>query len=202
MTTKSYWRPVMGFEGFYEVSDDGRVRSCDRRIQVHFRATGETKTRHFKGKELSQHFDRKGYKRITLSWKGEQGNRTVHSLVCESFIGQCPPDLEIRHLNGNPSDNQLTNLLYGTRSENGLDRLVHGTCAQAIKPDCNHGHALRHPNLVLATFNRCGKRECASCTRGREVVRCRKLSGVGDCSIAERRRIADERYAAIMEVSA
>lgn len=51
----------------------------------------------------------------------------IHQLVLKTFVGPCPEDMEIRHLDGNSQNNHLNNLKYGTRSENRIDSLDHGT---------------------------------------------------------------------------
>lgn len=57
-----------------------------------------------------------------------RGNRvSVHRTVLEAFIGPCPPDMEARHLNGDSSDNRLSNLAWGTKRENTDDKFTHGT---------------------------------------------------------------------------
>ncbi len=53
--------------------------------------------------------------------------RYVHQLVLEAFVGPCPSGLECRHLDGNPDNNQLENLRWGTRLENMADKKLHGT---------------------------------------------------------------------------
>ena len=50
----------------------------------------------------------------------------VHRLVLETFVGPCPPKMQCRHLNGNPTDNRLKNLCWGTSKENGQDMILHG----------------------------------------------------------------------------
>lgn len=67
-----------------------------------------------------------------ISVKLYKGNGTyttqwIHRLVLESFVGPCPPGMECRHLNGNPSDNRLINLAWGTKEENAHDKVLHGT---------------------------------------------------------------------------
>ena len=52
---------------------------------------------------------------------------SVHRLVLEAFVGPCPPGCETRHLNGNPADNRLCNLAWGTHRENAADKVRHGT---------------------------------------------------------------------------
>ena len=53
--------------------------------------------------------------------------RYIHQLVLEGFVGKRENGLETRHLDGNPANNQLSNLVWGTRQENQFDRLRHGT---------------------------------------------------------------------------
>lgn len=69
-----------------------------------------------------------------------------------------------RHLNGNPYDNRLENLAWGTPSENMLDKVRHGTHHNAIKTHCPRQHQLIEPNLVLSHLRQ-GKRRCLACDR-------------------------------------
>lgn len=50
----------------------------------------------------------------------------IHRLVLLAFVGECPPNQEVRHLNGIKTDNNLSNLAYGTKRENYLDSVEHG----------------------------------------------------------------------------
>ena len=112
------WRPVKGCEGLYEVSDQGRVRSVDRVVQT------PSKTLHYKGKILkSVSVNKYGHQGIKL---GSYRRGLVHVLVAEAFLGKRPCGQEVRHLNGDPSDNRVTNLTYGTRSENQRDQYSYG----------------------------------------------------------------------------
>jgi hypothetical protein len=123
---------VFGYEGLYEVSDIGRVRSVDRTITCANRWGGET-TRRKNGKILSVCKSNSGYPCVGL-WKNNRGTtREVHRLVLESFIGPCPDGMECRHLNGDPGNNNIKNLCWGTRSENFIDKSVHGN-ARKLKP--------------------------------------------------------------------
>ncbi len=105
------WAPVAGHGGFYEVSDQGRVLS-------------------HKGpapKILRQYQDRHGHLRVALYSGGRSSKRFAHRLVLQAFVGDQPPGMEVRHLDGNPTNNALENLAYGTRSQNMLDKKWHRT---------------------------------------------------------------------------
>jgi hypothetical protein len=112
----------------------------------------------------------KGYERVGLS--ATTGSRRkhllVHALVLSAFVGPRPPGLEIRHLDGNPRHNDLSNLAYGTTSENARDRVRHGTHPDAAKTQCIRGHEFTAEN----TYRRPnGDRTCLTCKRESERSR-------------------------------
>lgn len=122
------WRPVVGFEGLYEVSDLGRVRSVDRLVAMIGRWGPET--RRYRGR--LRRFAQGGtndYLMVTLSKGGVKSTLTIHSLVLAAFVGPCPEGQEGRHLNCQPHDNRLANLCYGTRAVNREDSRREGTLA-------------------------------------------------------------------------
>lgn len=105
------WRACPGYEGEYEVSNLGRVRSLDRNCP----GPGGKPEFH-PGKVLSPFVAKRGgYLCLTLT---NRKKRTVHSLVAEAFIGPRPPKADVMHLNGIRTDNRPENLRYGTRKEN------------------------------------------------------------------------------------
>lgn len=111
------WRPVVGYEGIYEVSDHGRVRSLDR-----FNHIG----RRYRGRVLRPSTDRGGYQRVVLSQNGNCKTAKIHSLVLEAFVGPRPDGLHVCHGDSNPANNHLSNLRYATQSENqGRDANLH-----------------------------------------------------------------------------
>lgn len=118
------WVPVVGFEGFYEVSDLGRIRSVDRIVKCGS-AYGPT-TRTIKSTVLKPSFDRDGYCLVSISRGKNQISKRVHRLVLESFVGSCPIGMECLHNDGNPSNNKLSNLSWGTPEQNWIDRRRHG----------------------------------------------------------------------------
>jgi len=116
------WLPVNGYEGYYEVSDQGRVRSLDRVIP-HLRYGRVRRA----GKLLAPAVKSKyGHLGVTLCRDNREHQVHVHVLVLEAFVGACPPGQECRHINGDSSDNRLGNLAWGTRRQNSADRARHG----------------------------------------------------------------------------
>lgn len=148
------WRPIPGWDG-YEVSSLGRVLS-------HRRA---------KSRLLRLSRSPKGYLRAGL-YDGERyrrGPRTiaVHRLVMLAFVGPCPVGKEVRHLDGNPGHNTLSNLTYGTHAENVADSIAHGTHI-SLAPRCRLGHQLAGTNLL---YDEDGVASCGKCTEALEAWR-------------------------------
>jgi len=114
------WKPVVGWEGLYEVSNQGRVRSLDRTATYN-----DGITRSFKGRVLSPGCVQ-GYLQAHLGLGDRKEQRKVHQLVLEAFVGPCPDGCETRHLDGERSNNRLTNLCWGTKIENMADKRAHG----------------------------------------------------------------------------
>lgn len=76
---------------------------------------------------LSQNTDRDGYKRVELYNSGKKKQYLVHRLVLVAFVGACPKGKICRHLDGNPANNKLDNIKWGTYKENEADKAEHGT---------------------------------------------------------------------------
>lgn len=76
------------------------------------------------GKELSQHPTRGGYLRVPLR---DSKKYLVHRLVLEAFIGPCPPGYEASHEDGNPTNNDLSNLRWRPKGDNCKLKTKHGT---------------------------------------------------------------------------
>ena len=104
--SKEEWRDVVGWEGLYQVSNQGKVRSVTRGRNTYI------------GRCLSAATTTKGYHRVTLSLNGVDKKAHVHRLVAEAFIGLRPDGYEVNHRNGNKTDNRPSNLQYVTPSEN------------------------------------------------------------------------------------
>ncbi|HDY88505.1 MAG TPA: hypothetical protein ENH82_10410, partial [bacterium] len=112
------WKNIPHYENWYQISNMGRVKSLTRKHRF-----GYSK----KIKILQPFPNHKGYLRVDLRKDGQRDCRQIHRLVLEAFVSLCPERMECRHLDGNPQNNRLDNLMWGTRSENQQDRIVHGT---------------------------------------------------------------------------
>lgn len=180
------WRPVLGYEGRYEVSSLGRVRSLDR---IATRRNGSSYR--VRGIIRSQYRTRTGHLIVGLT--SDRGRRTekVHRLVCIAFHGLPEEGQEVCHGNDNPEDNRASNLRWGTRSENRIDRVLNSKDHNSNKTHCTRGHELREPNLRKSSLEE-GRRGCLSCARA--IWYCR-YHNINDKIPS----VADEYYRAILE---
>ena len=116
------WKDIKGFEGLYQVSNMGRVRSLDRDIVTS--SKGMVSIRHYKGKILKLINDGKGYFQVLLGKR----HYKVHRLVAIHFIDGYQPNLVVNHLNEIRTDNRAENLQFCTRGSNVLYSFnIHGS---------------------------------------------------------------------------
>ena len=114
------WKDIPGYEGRYQASTDGRIRSVDRLVRGKCHYTGKDFYRRMKGRILRPgQFCKNGHVSVVLG-HGAVGS-PVHQLIMLTFVGPVPDGMEVLHINGDPTDNRLSNLRYGTRTENILD---------------------------------------------------------------------------------
>lgn len=119
------WRPVVGFEGCYEVSNLGRVRSLDR-ITVQRSKGGAHISCFRRGRVLSPGKTLGGYLQAHLYRDGEHVSRTIHDLVLTHFDRPRPPGAEGMHLDHDKQNNSLSNLAWGSRQENERQKIEAG----------------------------------------------------------------------------
>ena len=162
---REQWTPAPGYEGIYEVSDQGNVRSLDRFVD-----NGQGGTSRLKGKTLKPGSTPTGYLFVYLCVEGKPKRFYVHRLVMAAFVGNAPPEHEVCHWNDIKTDNRLENLRYGTRSENRRDLIRNGRHAKVEKTHCPRGHLLAMPNLV-ASGVAAGHRSCLACDRASAYLR-------------------------------
>ena len=157
------WRPVTGYEGAYEVSSNGQVRSLARTIT---RGPGIRQ-------KLRERILKVGvssgapHPRVALHKEGAWRWAYVHHLVAAEFIGPRPDGMYVLHADDDPTNNRVENLRYASPSENNFDAVRHGRNHNAIKTHCPHGHEYTEDNTYR---NKKGGRTCKTCTlnhRGR-----------------------------------
>lgn len=119
------WLPVVGFEGLYEVSDHGHVRSLDHQVVQNSRWGLQSRIQ--RGCLLKLKPFKGGYLQVCIYRAGKPFYRHVAHLVAEAFIGPRPERNQVCHCNGVNTDNRAVNLRYDTTSGNHADKAEHGT---------------------------------------------------------------------------
>jgi len=111
---KEIWKDIKGYEGIYQVSNLGRIKSLEREIPWN-RWPG---FRVILNEKILKPGLCRGYSRVTLSKNKQKNEFQVHRLVLEAFVEPCQDGLEANHKNFDRSDNRVENLEWVTRSEN------------------------------------------------------------------------------------
>lgn len=130
------WRPVVGYEGSYEVSSMGTIRSLDR---INSRGSW------IKGRLMKPYMNQYGYMKVKLRIKGEQTGYSVHRLVAQAFITNPDDKPQVNHINENKTDNRVSNLEWVTIRENA----VHGTRIQRITANTDYVKRVANTDYVL-----------------------------------------------------
>lgn len=107
------WRSVVGYEGLYEVSSHGRVRSLDRVI-----VDKRGHARFHEGKNIRTHRSKTGYMRVAISRDCKSYNTGIHRLVAQAFVKNPNNYDQVNHLNEDKEDNHYTNLEWSSASHN------------------------------------------------------------------------------------
>lgn len=155
------WRPVVGHEGLYEVSDSGHLKGLPRVTHTN----SKIPLRMIKG---TIH-PKTGYTQFKVSVDGVIFEWLLHRLVCEAFHGPPTPETPYAlHRDGNPSNNTADNLYWGNQSQNNYDTVRHGKHFNASKESCPQGHPYDGENLVLDDK---GWRKCRTCLRDSDLRR-------------------------------
>lgn len=143
------WRPIPGHPK-YDISDQGRVRSW-----IPWRGNAVPRV-------IKQWPRSDGRLIVTLNDIKPIRQHKVHVLLGSAFLGERPEGQQLRHLNGDHTDNRLINVAYGTPSENRQDQMLHGTHWQILKTHCPKNHPYSEHNT---TINKHGHRICRECNR-------------------------------------
>lgn len=187
-----HWLPVVGYEGCYEVSDQGRARSVTRVVHL---ANGRSRVA--RGCVLKPYLHPKQRRFSVTLWRDNTSkNVLVARLVLSAFRGPAPDDADGCHNNGNSMDDRLVNLRWDSRHANVLDAVRHGTHHSARKTHCPRNHLLVGENIVVRRDK--PGRQCKACNRAAAAVQYAKRTGREYDFVAW----ADDYYARIMDESA
>jgi hypothetical protein len=115
------WKDIPGYEGAYQASSLGRIKSLDRTV----RNIGGTRVH--RGRVLKQSQHSAGYMMVVTCCEGKTKSHAVHRLVIRAFNGLPEEGMQTCHNDGNPSNNRIENLRYDTIPNNHSDKRKHGT---------------------------------------------------------------------------
>ena len=128
------WLPINGFDGFYEVSSFGVVRSVDRFVK---HSNGRS-LRPVLGCVKTPNIDKSGYHSVHLYKEGKLKKFLVHRLVAAAFIDNKKELPQVNHKNGNKSDNSIENLEWCTGSDNCIHAIRNNLYQQAKGSACSN----------------------------------------------------------------
>ena len=127
------WRDIQGFEGCYQVSNMGRVRSISRIVR-----SGKNKQRRTNGRVLTPWKTKHGYLSVAL---GRREKQSIHRLVAKAFIPNPNNYPDVNHKDEDKSNNNLSNLEWCNHSYNAL----YGTCQERL---------LKHKNTPVEMIDK------------------------------------------------
>lgn len=132
------WRDTPGYEGFYQVSDTGKIKSIPRTDRV---------GRSSPGRMMALAVNKRWGRLQVSLWKNGRGRTwKVHTLVALAFLGPQPKDMDVNHRDGNKLNNCASNLEYVTRKEN-----IHHACAMGLidkRGEKHHGAKLAEEDVI------------------------------------------------------
>lgn len=108
------WKDIKGYEGLYQVSNLGRVKSF------------KTNKRKYEYKYMSLVIDKKGYLTVSLCGNHKRKTYKVHRLVSQAFIPNQEGKTQVNHIDGNKQNNRVDNLEWCTNGENGIHAYKNG----------------------------------------------------------------------------
>lgn len=158
MPTNEIWKPIPGYEGLYEISNKGRVKSLPRKGTCSHE------------KILKQSISKDGYNLVGLTKNSICKTKTVHRLVYSVFNGPIPKRLEVNHIDDeNKQDNTLENLNlmtrsqninYGNRNKKVAAKLKNGPCSKPIVQFDKQGNFIQEFPSISEGIRQYGRAIC------------------------------------------
>lgn len=153
MHIEEIWKPILGWEGVYEISNLGSVRSLDR-VQYVWNRCGAASLRSLKGRVLKGNDNGSGYWQVQLAMDGLRQPRLIHRLVAETFLPRQAGLDFVNHLDGDKKNNRADNLEWCTRSGNmshaHAEGLMYPYCVPVIGRCLTTGKETRYERQIDA----------------------------------------------------
>lgn len=151
------WSAIPGYEGWYEVSSLGQVRSVTRTVKT------QRGQRIYQGRILKQYITLNGYAMVQMRRMGVSQKCLVHRLVLQAFVGDAPDGMECCHLNDVRADNRLANLRWDTHKANCGDMAARGRGRNqnSGRTHCRRGHEFNAENTYVTRDGQ--RRHCKAC---------------------------------------
>ena len=175
---KTIWVAIPGFEQLYEISEYGQVRSLitnsarrNKTLNQNIQLYPTVTLYHLPNTCINTVLRSVNFK-VYRNCKGHKYR--IHTLMMLSFVGPKPDNQEVRHLDDNKLNNNISNLVYGTSKQNSIDSVVNKTNYQSNKTHCPEGHPYDDKNTRwVKTAGRRPSRQCIACypKAGRKKIR-------------------------------
>lgn len=130
---KEFWKPVKNFEGLYEISNLGNVKTLKRTWRVLNYQSKKYQTMYNKEKLMNCVISKTGYKQVVLMKNNKKTLKLIHRLVAEAFINNTENKPCVNHKDGNKLNNNVNNLEWCTYKENNIHALKNGLSKSYLK---------------------------------------------------------------------
>lgn len=163
---KEVWKPVVGYEGLYEVSSEGRVKSLSRVVKA-----PRNTTRLLGERLLTPTTEKEGYKVVGLRVNGKLSQKRVHRLVAEAFLNNPEEKTQVNHINEIKSDNKLSNIEWSTSKENSnhgtrIARIVEKRSIPLIATSIESGEEIHFKSSMEAEREGFSNSHVIACCKG------------------------------------
>ena len=145
---KEIWKDIEGYEGIYQVSSNGNVKSLSRMILFTSKLNKKYE-RPYGEKTLSPKVDKDGYLLVNLYLNKSPKTHKVHRLVATHFIDNLESKPQVNHIDGMKTNNEVQNLEWVTPKEN----LAHASLEGLLRVGSSHGNSKLTEKQIIEIFN-------------------------------------------------